>query len=71
MNFNDQIKQILYWVGLGISLVMYAHANFSTVKQVEKLESKIQIQATSNDIVRIETKIDRILFHLMESKNAP
>lgn len=71
MNFNDQIKQILYWVGLGISLVMYAHANFSTVKQVEKLESKIQIQATSNDIVRIETKIDRILFHLMESKDAP
>jgi len=71
MNFNDQIKQILYWVGLGISLVMYAHANFSTVKQVEKLESKIQIQATSNDIVRIENKIDRILFHLMESKDAP
>lgn len=68
MNFNDQIKQILYWVGLGISLVMYAHANFSTVKQVEKLESKIQIQATSNDIVRIENKIDRILFHLVESK---
>lgn len=68
MNFNDQLKQILYWVGLGISLVVYAHANFSTVKQVEKLESKIQSQATSSDIIRIENKIDRILFHLVESK---
>jgi hypothetical protein len=66
MNFNDQLKQIIYWFGLGVGLVVYAHANFSTVKQVEKLESKIQGQASAQDLARIENKIDRILFHLVE-----
>lgn len=71
MNFNEQLKQIIYWIGLGIGLVVYAHANFSTVKQVEKLESRIQEQATNQDIARIENKIDKILFHLIGDKNAP
>lgn len=66
MNLN--LKQIIYWVGLGAFLVVYAHANFSTTKQVEKLEEKVERQATSSDIARLEGKIDTLTFYLLKGK---
>jgi hypothetical protein len=64
----EKLKPIIYLIGLGASLVIYAHANFSTVKQVEKLESKIEKQATSGDIARLEGKIDSLTLYLLERK---
>lgn len=62
----ESLKQVIYWVGLGVSLVVYAHANFSTTNQVEKIESRIDRQATKEDIARLEAKIDTIQLYLME-----
>lgn len=67
-NLDQRIKSIIYWIGLGISLVVYAHANFPTTKQVEKLEAKIERQATSDDIARLEGKIDTLTIYLLERK---
>jgi cell division protein FtsL len=67
-SLDQRIKSIIYWIGLGISLVVYAHANFSTTKQVEKLEAKIERQATSSDIARLEGKIDTLTIYLLERK---
>jgi len=64
----EKLKPIIYLVGLGASLVIYAHANFSTVKQVEKLENKIENQATASDIARLEGKIDSLTLYLLERK---
>ena len=68
MKTTDAIKQIIYWVGLGVSLVVYAHANFSTTKQVEKIEQKVEKQATSSDIARLEGKIDSLTLYLLGNK---
>ena len=68
MGINEHLKQIIYWIGLGVSLVLYANTNFPSVHQVKSLEKKIETQASNKDIQRLENKIDRILFHLMEFK---
>ena len=64
----EKLKPIIYLIGLGASLVIYAHANFSTVKQVEKLENKIENHATASDIARLEGKIDSLTLYLLERK---
>lgn len=67
-NFNSRFKFIIYCIGLGVALIVYAHANFSTVKQVDNLERKVEISATSADIVRLENKVDKILFYMIGDK---
>lgn len=67
-NFNDQVKFVIYCIGLGVTLIAYAHSNFSTVKQTEKIESKIENQATKQDIARLEGKIDVLTLYLLERK---
>lgn len=64
----EKLKPIIYLIGLGASLVIYAHANFSTVNQVEKLESKIENQATTSDIARLEGKIETLTLYLLQRK---
>jgi hypothetical protein len=74
-NINDQFKFIIYCIGLGVSLVVYANANFSTSKQtdslgikVEKIESSIEKHPTKDDFKRLEDKVDAITFYLLELK---
>ena len=38
---KNEIKYVLYLIGLGMSLVMYAHTEFSTKREVEGLRSVI------------------------------
>jgi hypothetical protein len=64
----EKLKPIIYLIGLGASLVIYAHANFSTVAQVEKLEKKIENQATASDIARLEGKIETLTLYLLQRK---
>lgn len=64
--FNDQIKFVVFCIGLGVSLVVYAHANFSTVKDFERIENKVEEKASDTDIERIENKIDKLIFHLIK-----
>jgi hypothetical protein len=66
--FNERIRLVIYWVGLGAGLVVYAHANFSTVKQVDKIEKKIEGHATKSDIIRLESKIDNLTMYLLGAK---
>jgi hypothetical protein len=65
---DAKLKLIIYWFTLGAGLVLYAHANFSTVDQVNKIEIKVENQATSQDIYRLEAKIDKIKDYLLERK---
>jgi hypothetical protein len=74
-NFNEQIKFVIFCIGLGVSLVVYANANFSTSKQtdllgikVEKIESSIEKHPTKEDFKRLEDKVDAITFYLLELK---
>lgn len=65
---NEQFKFIIYCVCLGISLVVYAHANFTTVKQTDRLENKLSSTASVNDVTRLEGKLDIIISYLLERK---
>ena len=65
---DAKLKLIFYWISLGAGLVLYAHANFSTVEQVNKIESKVENQATSQDIIRLEVKIDNLKDYLLNHK---
>lgn len=66
--FFDQLKLVISWVGLGASLVMYAHANFTTKEEVNKLETKVEKQASKDDITRIEKKLDTLTEYLLNNK---
>lgn len=65
MIITEQLKQIVYWIGLGCSLVVYAHANFSTKSELDDIKSKVNMQAEKDDIKRLENKIDRLMIHLL------
>lgn len=65
---NEQLKLIIYWVGLGASLVVYAHANFATKEKVDKNTAKLESVATDKDIERLENKLDLITKYLLERK---
>lgn len=65
---DQKLKAVIYWVGLGASLVVYAHANFTTKDEVNKLELKVERQATKEDVNRLEVKIDKVVEHLLNTK---
>jgi len=65
---TEQLKQIIYWVSLGASLVVYASANFSTKEELNKLEKKVEYQATKEDIKELSLKIDSLTNYLLNSK---
>ena len=65
---DAKLKMIIYWFSLGSGLVLYAHANFSTVDQVNKIERRVEKQATSDDIYRLERKVDSINEYLLNHK---
>ena len=67
-NLDSEIQRIIYWIGLGIALIVYAHANFATSSAVEKIQDKIDDHASKEDIRRLESKIDTIQLYLMENK---
>jgi uncharacterized membrane protein YciS (DUF1049 family) len=68
MEISGQLKTILYWVGLGCSLVVYAHANFSTKSELTRIERTVSRQAEKEDIKRLERKIDKLTSYLLERK---
>lgn len=65
MIITEQLKQIVYWIGLGCSLIVYAHANFSTKSELDDIKTKVSKQAEREDIKRLENKIDRLTLHLL------
>jgi len=73
---TDQLKQIISWVGLGASLVVYAHANFPTKETVNKLEEKVErqasrddMQATRDEVKALGEKIDKLTHYLLNKGN--
>jgi hypothetical protein len=36
-------KQIFYWIGLGMSLIIYAHATFATKDEVRTIHDDVKI----------------------------
>lgn len=68
MIISEQLKQIIYWIGLGCSLIVYAHANFSTKSEVVEIKQKINAQANKEDIARVEAKVDSLLLLLVKAK---
>jgi bacteriorhodopsin len=38
---KDEIKYALYLLGLGVTLVAYAHATFATKSTVEKMDDRV------------------------------
>jgi hypothetical protein len=68
MIITEQLKQIVYWIGLGCSLVVYAHANFSTKSELDDIKSKVNKQAEKDDIKRLENKLDRLMIHLLNKQ---
>lgn len=39
---KNEIKYAIYMIGIGMSLVLYAHTEFSTKREVETLKSIIE-----------------------------
>lgn len=37
------INQIFYWIGLGMALVIYAHATFATKDEVRTIHEDVKI----------------------------
>lgn len=69
LGLEDKLKQIIAWVGLGASLVVYANTNFATKEQVEKNTDKLEKTANADDIKRLEGKIDTLTEYLLNRKN--
>lgn len=65
---SEQLRLIIYWIGLGASLVVYAHANFATKESVVLNTAKLEKVATHRDIARLESKIDQLTLYLLENK---
>jgi cell wall assembly regulator SMI1 len=65
---TEQLKPIIYWVGIGASLIVYAHANFATKERVEENTAKLESVATVKDIDRVEKKLDDLTRYLLENK---
>lgn len=72
MKIREEIKWMIYCVGLGVALISYAHTNFATAKKVNQIEKElkeIQIDiAKKHDIQKVEEKIDKLLFRLIGEK---
>jgi HAMP domain-containing protein len=65
---EDKLKTIIAWVGLGASLVVYAHANFAAREDLEKNTERLDRVATSDDMKRLEAKVDGITLYLLNNK---
>jgi hypothetical protein len=65
---NEKLKPIIYWVGLGASLVVYANSNFATKEQVDRNTKKLESVVTKEDFNRLEVKIDAINTYLLNKK---
>jgi len=68
MKLHEDLKRIIYWVTLGMGLVIYAHASFSTKEDVKRVESQVTSLADKKDVFRIESKLDRLIFKLIGEK---
>lgn len=66
MKINEQLKMIIYWVGMGVALVTYANANFATRESLNKVEDRVNGLADKDDISRIENKLDRLIMRLIK-----
>lgn len=69
LGFDDKLKQVIAWVGLGASLVVYANANFANKEQVNSNTKKLEGVATKEDVARVEGKVDKLTEYLLNSKN--
>ena len=65
---GSDLKQLIYWVGLGAGLVVYAHANFATAKQVDKVEDEVRSLATRDDLKAIDAKLNLVLGAMLKEK---
>lgn len=72
MKFADELKTVLYYIGIGIALIVYAHANFSTKETQMRLEEEVReinkAVAKKDDIKRVEVKVDKLIFKLIGVK---
>jgi hypothetical protein len=66
MKINDQLKMIIYWVGMGVALVTYANVNFATRESLNKVEKRVEGLADKHDVNRIESKLDRLIIRLIK-----
>jgi len=61
----NNLKNAIYFIGLGMVLVVYAHANFSTKDDVLRLErhNKDKDTLVINRLDRIESKLDDLILN--------
>ena len=64
MKFREEFKWALYCVGLGVTLIVYAEARFSSSETQKKLEEEVREinkeVAKKEDIIRVERKLESI-----------
>ena len=65
---QDEFKNIVYWIGLGITLIAYAHTNFATSSELKSIKEMVDSHAEKDDIKRLERKIDGLTRYLLEKK---
>jgi len=65
---QEEFKSIIYWVGLGVALVAYAHSNFATSSELKEIKEEVRWHASKDDIKRLERKIDGLTKYLLDRK---
>ena len=40
---NKELRALIYWMGLGMSLIAYAHTTFATKERVKTMHEDIRI----------------------------
>lgn len=65
---KKELKQIIYYVMLGASLVAYAHTNFATKYEITEVKNHVDGLADKTDLRRIEEKLDTLIMKLMGDK---
>lgn len=63
---REEIKYFVYVIGLGVSLVTYAHFNFATSSRVQKVEEKIEGLATRQDVKDVKEELTGLRKEIIE-----
>jgi polyhydroxyalkanoate synthesis regulator phasin len=57
---RDELKYAVSLIGLGISLIAYAHSNFANKEQVDKNTHRLTEVATKEDVREIGERVDKL-----------
>lgn len=64
----EELKPIFWLLGIGATVVIYAHSNFATSADLDKVEQRLENLADKDDVKALSSKIDTLTGYLLNKK---